>query len=201
MKVVGSFFKLTISFLRVIITFIELPLNLFLKKGKSYSEETKKFATTLHGYSPKAYEFVKSHLPLPNSRTISMWLSELSGGPGIFQATLDLLRKQSLGNKWMYGQCVLMLDGMSIKKHLDWNSSKQQFDGYVDIGIGPDENSDLASEAIVFLASSVVGKWKIPIGYVLINGVVECERKKIMNVTILFYTTKVSLVSTSASSS
>ena len=50
--------------------FENIPTELFSKPHNSYSESQKQFATTLHLYSKKAYEFVREKLHLPHSRTI-----------------------------------------------------------------------------------------------------------------------------------
>ena len=50
--------------------FTDIPADLFQRKATAYSEEQRKFAMTLHLYSPKAYEFLRQHLPLPAPRSL-----------------------------------------------------------------------------------------------------------------------------------
>lgn len=148
----------------------EQPFHLFMKKSKSYTEEQTRFATKLFMYSPKAYEFLRESFHLPCPRTIRRWLSRINGSPGIFQEALDFLEEKSKLDAYQYQQCSLMIDGMSIMKHMEFDPVRNSFYGYVDYGFGAEESLGEASEALVFLASSVVGRWKIPIGYLLING-------------------------------
>ena len=65
-----------------------------------------------------------------------------------------------------------MIDGMSIKSHLQWDSNTKQMTGYVDMGIGSgvddtDGRSDIATQAVVLLAVGLVGHWKVPVAYFL----------------------------------
>lgn len=50
--------------------FLDIPEDLFYKPQNQYSEKQKEFARTLHLYSPKAYEFVRGVLPLPDPRSL-----------------------------------------------------------------------------------------------------------------------------------
>ena len=68
-----------------------------------------------------------------------------------------------------YSNCSVMLDGMSIRKHLDWDSKKAQMVGYVDLGAGALKEE--AKEAIVFLVVVLRGYWKVPLAYYMINGI------------------------------
>ncbi|GBM48387.1 DNA transposase THAP9, partial [Araneus ventricosus] len=75
--------------------------------------------------------------------------------------------------------CALIVDEMSIKKHIDWN--KDKFIGYVDFGTGLDDDQlPVATEAYTFMLNCVNGNWKVPIGYFLINGLTAQERANII---------------------
>ena len=50
--------------------FEDIPLHLFKKPHHEYTEAQKQFATTLHFYSSKAYDFLRESLPLPHRRTL-----------------------------------------------------------------------------------------------------------------------------------
>ena len=65
----------------------------------------------------------------------------------------------------------LMIDEMSIKKHIYFNNSK--FTGLVDLGEDlpsrPLDNRP-ATHALVLMANAVNGHWKIPIAYYMIDS-------------------------------
>ncbi|XP_047996496.1 uncharacterized protein LOC125234355 isoform X5 [Leguminivora glycinivorella] len=52
---------------------------------KQYSEETRKFALTLHSFSPKAYNFVRRtfNTCLPHPRTLFRWYQKINAEPGL----------------------------------------------------------------------------------------------------------------------
>ena len=65
-----------------------------------------------------------------------------------------------------------MIDGMSIRRHVDYDPKTQSMTGFVDLGLGPLENDACeAREAIVILAVGITGHWKIPLGYFLVDGI------------------------------
>ena len=58
--------------------------------------------------------------------------------------------------------------------------------GYVDIGNGLENNDDspIAKDALVFMAVSINGSWKIPIAYFFIDGMSGVERSNLVTVAI-----------------
>ncbi|KAL0965917.1 hypothetical protein UPYG_G00287830 [Umbra pygmaea] len=60
----------------------------------------------------------------------------------------------------------LMLDSMSIRKHVQYNPHTQSKSGFVGMG---DRNSetDVATEALVFMVVGLQGHWKAPFAYFL----------------------------------
>ena len=58
--------------------------NTSLPKGHRYTDEIKKFAITLHFYSPKAYNFLRAILHLPASSSLASWTSSVDCEPGFF---------------------------------------------------------------------------------------------------------------------
>ena len=66
--------------------------------------------------------------------------------------------------------CSLMLDEMSIRKHVEWDGKRYR--GFVDLGtnINDDDSLPEATDALVFMAVSVNSNWKVPCGYFLVAG-------------------------------
>ena len=60
--------------------------------------------------------------------------------------------------------CCLLLDAMAIKQQIDYDTHKQKFTGYVDLGNG-DELDCEAKEVLVFMLVGLKGHWKAPIAY------------------------------------
>ena len=66
--------------------------NEYYKPAK-YTDTIKSFALTLHGYSPKAYRFIRETFmnTLPHETTLSRWLTKLDVSPGFSAAALSHL--------------------------------------------------------------------------------------------------------------
>jgi len=154
--------------------FSDLPLHMFQKSDGNYSDEVKRFATTLKFYSSKAYDFVKDelHLPLPSKRTICRWLSHVSGKPGFTKEAWLLMEKRLEGSDaYRYRTCLLMLDEMSIRKHTSWNVHEGLPEGFVDVGAGciDGDMAPVAKNVLVFMLVGIYGAWKLPVGYFLVS--------------------------------
>ena len=86
--------------------------------------------------------------------------------PGLNKMMLDMLERRCQGDPTKYRCVSLMLDAMSIKKHVQYNPHTESMSGFVDMGDGNNEN-DVASEALVFMVVGLQGHWKAPIAYFL----------------------------------
>ena len=66
--------------------------------------------------------------------------------------------------------CSLMLDEMSIRKHVEWDGKRYR--GFADLGTGINDDDSVpeATDALVFMAVSVNSSWKVPCGYFLVAG-------------------------------
>ena len=67
-------------------------------------------------------------------------------------------------------EVVLMVDAMTLHKGTVWDPKLKSYIGTVDYGTAIPENEDeLATEALVFMVVGMTGHWKHPIAYVLQN--------------------------------
>lgn len=62
----------------------------------------------------------------------------------------------------------MVIDAMAIKKQIEFDAHKQQFTGFVDLGMA-DESEIEAKEVLVFMLVGLRGRWKAPIAYYLTN--------------------------------
>lgn len=153
------------------------------------SSELRKFATTLHFYSPKAYSYVRRvfNNTLPHPRTIIRWYESVNGEPGINKEALGILKDKSAemehAGKRLLG-CLIM-DEMAIRQQVVWNEHTKQLEGVVhhhtDRGAQKPsiEQTAVAKEALVFMVTGIQESWKIPVAYFLINGMSADEKKNV----------------------
>ena len=60
--------------------------------------------------------------------------------------------------------CSLMIDGMSIRKFVEWDQLSQSMVGFVDLGIGQvEETAPEATEVIVIMAVGILAGEKHPL--------------------------------------
>ena len=169
-----------------------VPLEVLKRMQRNNSEKLRreachpelvKFALTLQFYSTEAYEYVRKHfnLALPHVATIRRWYSAIDGNPGFTQEAFDSLKVKvaDANEKGEDIVCSLMLDEMSIMRHLDFDGKRVV--GYVDVGTHVDDDSlPEATEALVVLVVCLNGSWKVPIAYFVIHGLSGVERANIV---------------------
>lgn len=149
-----------------------------------YDPELRRFALTLHYYSPRAYNFVREKLDkcLPHAKTLSKWYRSVNGEPGINSESLQVIKRQ-VDNSSCQLVGALMFDEMGI------NYQKPEYVlgsivGYVDFGKDfESERSEsfLAKEALVFCVICINQKWKVPIAYFLTRGTSAETKANLVN--------------------
>ena len=79
---------------------------------------------------------------------------------------LQALKDKVIKDPSTFTDVALMLDAMSIRKQIIYDSREKKMTGFVDLGDN-NENEDEASEALVFMVVGFKGHWKAPIAYYL----------------------------------
>lgn len=164
-------------------TFGELPDEILkewnknyrrVPSGRRYSENFRKFATTLHYYSPRAYKFLASKFPMPTPTTVRKWLQVVDAWPGFTLESLRYLSEKYRDAPEEERLCSIMMDGMSIRKKYEFDQKSGKLIGHVNLGHtqSPEDcdNVPLATDSLVLMAVGVSARWKLPIGYFLNNG-------------------------------
>ena len=147
--------------------------------GRRYTGDIKEFSLTLYLYSPRAYEYVRSIIPLPNPSLIRKWSSSVDCEPGFLQEAFQSLQSEAEKTP-SKKDCCLIIDAMSIRyihklcmyvcirKQTLWDPRKEQYSGFVNYGpVPPEDPETLASESLVFILVGTRTRWKCPIGYFL----------------------------------
>lgn len=157
------------------------------KNPGKYSNELRSFAMTLNFYSAKAYRFVRKtfQLALPHPAVIRKWYHSIQGDPGFTTEVFAALRAKVLAN-CRDGQqtiCGLLLDEMSIKRHIEWDGKR--FRGFVDLGTELDDDAvPAAKDALVLMVVCLNGSWKVPCGYFLIDSLTGEEKANLVKTCI-----------------
>ena len=78
--------------------------------------------------------------------------------------------------------CALMLDDMSIRKHVQWDGKAGKYHVFVDYGTDVDDDSlPEALDTLVFMALSLNSNSNVSCGYFLVNSLTG-EEKANMNI-------------------
>ena len=105
------------------------------KHLQHYNETVKKFAVTLHYYSPKAYNFVWDVLLFPHLSTIQTWAASVNCEPSLLHDVIKVIGDEAKKIPSM-SNVVLMLDAMAFHKGTWWEPKQKCYVGCVDYGTG-----------------------------------------------------------------
>ena len=86
------------------------------------THEVKKFALTVHFYSPRAFQYLRTIFNLPDPRSIRHWTSSVDCEPGFFKDVFLHLNNMVSEDR-VNAEVSLIFDGMSIKKEITNNKS------------------------------------------------------------------------------
>jgi len=79
-----------------------------------------------------------------------------------------------------------MIDGMSIRKRVDWDEKQQKMIGFTDIGAGSLDSDcqEEASEVLVVMAVGLTGHWKVTLGYFLVCGITATVQAQLVRTAL-----------------
>ena len=152
-------------------------------RSRRYENSIKEFALTLSYYSPKAYKYVRSIIPLPHPSLIQKWARNVNCEPGFIGESFKILEDQAKINEEKK-DCCLVLDAMAIRKQIQWEPANNRYSGFADYG--PLEAPKIvASEALVFLLVGLRSHWKQPIGYFLTDKANAAVQAALINMALV----------------
>lgn len=157
----------------------QMRLSARKKFGRRFSPIDKSFALSLYFSGPKAYSLCQRLFVLPSKRTLQIWLAKLDIKPGFTESVFSLLEKKVNSMAERDRVCILLLDEMSLKSALSYDTSRDVIVGFEDYGhLGT--GKELANSALVFMVKGICSKWKQPIGYFLAHNTTSADKLKLL---------------------
>ena len=92
---------------------------------------------------------------------------------------LDALRAKLESDPATYTNVALVIDAMSLRRQIVYDSREKKMTGFVDLGDGSN-SEDEASEALVFMVVGFRGHWKAPIAYYLTRSLPACAQRQLL---------------------
>ena len=107
---------------------------------------------------------------------MQQWYSSLNGESGFSEEAFISLeaparQEQEAGRQVI---CSLMLDEMPVKKNIEGDDKR--FVGVADLGMGHQQQSELAVEVLLFMVVAVNGPQKVPIAHFLVGGLIGPDK-------------------------
>lgn len=143
-------------------------MQLAHKHKHQWTKNEKEVALTLYYKSPSLYLFMKENLKfnLPSKSTITYWLRVYQLPTGTNTVFFKNLKSKVNTMTAQEKECVLLMDEMSLKKGLEYNTRRDLIEGFQDMGnLG--RESQIATQALVFMVRGLCENWKIPVSYYL----------------------------------
>lgn len=114
------------------------------------------------------------------------WLETVDDKPGICSHVIQSLKNKRENERENYEHCVLMVDEMSIKKHVTWCPSEQRYEGYVNLGgtVIDADTDKIANNALVIMAVGIKKKWKCPISFHFTAGLTAATLTSLVRMAV-----------------
>lgn len=148
---------------------------------QAYPETVRNFCIGLNNTSPAAYRYLRKEFDdrIPASSTIRAWYSNsnINCKPGIIEFSLGVLERKvaeraAQGERLIGG---LIFDEMSIYKLIQWVENK--IVGYENIPGIDYKDAQMATEALVFMFSSVNETLHLPVAYFFASKSIDASIK------------------------
>lgn len=154
--------------------------------GRRYTEQVKEFAVTVNFYSPKAYQFLRTILPLPAPSRIKIWAGSVECEPGFITEAFNILRNE-IKDHPEKKDCCLVFDAMAIRKQTLYDQKNDEYVGFVNYGLAEIKPPDnvLASEALVFALVGLRSHWKCPIAYFLTDKLTSTVQAQLIRKALI----------------
>jgi len=101
-------------------------------RGLRYKENEKLFALSLYYSSPKSYKFMHKWLCHSTVRSLMNWLQLLNVSCGLNSNILEILKTKFMSVEAKEKLVSIIIDEMSIKKLVSYNSKNDLFSGFED---------------------------------------------------------------------
>ncbi|KAL4103435.1 hypothetical protein QTP88_018812 [Uroleucon formosanum] len=135
------------------------------KKRTPWTINEKKLALSIYYKSPTTYEYMrKNKIILPGASTVRRWLNSIHFTTGFSSRYMEQIQLKVSFMSYQEKQCVVLLDEISIMKSIEYNKSKDEIEGYEDLGtLGRIDK--IGSHALVIMVRGLYNNWKFPLSY------------------------------------
>jgi len=150
------------------------------KKRKPWTINEKKLALSIYYKSPSTYEYMrKNKIILPGASTVRRWLNSINFSTGFSSKYMVQIQLKVSFMSYQEKQCVVLLDEISIMKSIEYNKSKDEIEGYEDLGtLG--RTDKIGSHALVIMVRGLYNNWKFPLSYYLTGSGIKGDNLAII---------------------
>ncbi|XP_029340931.1 uncharacterized protein LOC115033089 [Acyrthosiphon pisum] len=149
-------------------TRLQLRETMKKKRGHRFTLEEKMLSLSIYKRSPKCYRLLSNLFTLPCKRTLNNLLSTVSIGPGVSPVVFQVLTENVKKLKPSERYCSLIFDEISLSSGLNYDSSANKIDGFVNSGSY--KSQELADHALVFMVRGIKKKYKQPVSFTFCQG-------------------------------
>ncbi len=136
---------------------VSLQMMMRLKKRQVYSDYFRAFTIALYFKSPMCYRFLQTRFHLPSKSTINRWMSKIHIQEGFCPNLLRLLKVRVQRLKPEDRICCLMMDELSLKEHVEYNTTRDKVIGFSPCG---GDKLEFATGSLVLLVSGLRGHFR-----------------------------------------
>lgn len=141
--------------------------------AQRYTNEAKSLSLALYKHSPRNYRFMQKIFNLPSKRTLGRFSAQVAFETGHNSKLFQHIKSKVSGMSEEEKLCSISWDEVSLKAHLDYSSTKDEIDGFIDLSYV--RTAGFATHALAFMIRGIHVPYKQPIGFYFTNGLKAYE--------------------------
>lgn len=156
---------------------VRLSLSTKKKQGRRYSKEVTAMGISIYNISPKCYKHLRNFFVLPSPTTLKRTTSKWKCDSGLNDLFLNAFASKLQNASEDYRNCIISIDEMSLKTHLNYSVQQDKITGLSDFQGGTVE-SKIENHASVLMARGLFDGWTQPVSYWIVKDAFKAEDLK-----------------------
>lgn len=152
------------------------------KRGRRYTAVQKSMCLAQYKQGPKAYRFNERWFILPTKRTLGLYSANLLFKSGSDNKVFEAIKNTVKDWPDEYRYCGISWDEVSLKEHLDYCSSQDFIEGFVELE--KSRRPIFATHALTFMIRGIRTSYKQATGYFYTNGIKAFELSELVKLMI-----------------
>lgn len=150
--------------------------------GRRYTAKQKSLCLAFYKQGPKLYRFMETMFVLPTKKTIGRHSASMLFKSGVDYKMLDAIKNVVKDWPEKDKHCSVSWDEVSVDEHLDYNTSQDCIEGFVELAGA--RKPSFATHSLTFMARGINISFKQTFGYFFTSSLFAIELVELVKLMI-----------------